>query len=349
MAVSQRIRDDATAADAALAKLAAVGQPMAPTNDGLPDNPMIGGQPPVENTEPGVPQANVTTVEQTTPPALNAPDLSLLEQQLAREKQRYQSLAGRSEQQASQIAELNGKISMLQQLVAAKANPEPTPTTRPSIIKDEWRKDYGDEFLEVAATASREQWQPLYDSLLLRVEKMEREMGSVQQATQQTSQHVQRSSFDQYLDRLDNVPSMAGWRQINEDPDFLSWLNERDPLSQAVRGDLLTAAFQSYDVARTVLIFGQYMQETGKAPTVPAADAAPSTGQPRIDPATLVAPGNAAPAPQSTRGGNKGKVWTAKEVAAVYDNKMKGKMTQEAFAKAEAEITQAYLEGRIKD
>lgn len=346
MPIPKRVSDDATSAMSNLRELAGLAQPMQPTNDGLPAAPTID-----PTNEPGVPASQVQTQEPEVPQAPAPVDLTILEQQLARERQRNESLAGRMQATVAETAEMRGKVAMLESLIAkmrTEQQPAPAAPVKKEYISAKERAEYGDEFIQLAAAAAREEWEPIFNTLLARLETAEQKLGGVQRTTEATSQITQQSALDRYYDKLNANPDIPNWVQVNSDPDFLEWLNNQDVISGQVRASLLKTAFERFDDVRTAAIFRQFMQETGRVPN-PAADAAPSQGKPRVDPATLAAPGNAAPAPQNTRGGNKGKVWTTKEVSAVYDNKMKGKITQEAFAKQEAEITQAYLEGRIKD
>jgi hypothetical protein len=61
-----------------------------------------------------------------------------------------------------------------------------------------------------------------------------------------------------YLETLDTKIN-GDWRKLNVDQGFNAWLNEQDPMSMAIRRELLTAAAENLRGAQVASIFNQYI------------------------------------------------------------------------------------------
>jgi hypothetical protein len=82
--------------------------------------------------------------------------------------------------------------------------------------------------------------------------------------------------------------AVPDWRQINEDPRFIQWLQGREVLSGRARMELLDDASAAGDADRIVAMFKHYLSEQSQAtPPTQAPQAAQSSV---VDPASLVAP-----------------------------------------------------------
>jgi hypothetical protein len=63
------------------------------------------------------------------------------------------------------------------------------------------------------------------------------------------------------LQTLDNI--VPNWKAINEDPSFLGWLDEVDPLNGVTRRRLFNDAFANYDAARIANFFMRHPEKDG--------------------------------------------------------------------------------------
>ena len=189
--------------------------------------------------------------------------------------------------QEAVIANLNGMVESLQNQPAQK-EPEPEPV-QVDLLNVENYEAYGDEvpdlvkkvnFLlkENADLKTRLTQAPADD----RVQKLE-------STVDQIGQKVHMSARDVYFSQLNqHVPD---WQEINHMPEFAQWLNEVDPLTGYVRGEIVKAANQNLDSARVIAIFNLFKQEKGIAPAQPAQNPEPDNSL-----ESQVVPDNAGPA-----------------------------------------------------
>jgi hypothetical protein len=106
-------------------------------------------------------------------------------------------------------------------------------------------EDYGADFLKVVAKQSRA--------------ATAGQMHQLQAGMAQVQEQLQREQRRQMTKQLDE--RVEGWRQQNDDPNFLRWLAEKDQFSGQSRQQLLNAAWQSGAADRVINIFNGYRQE----------------------------------------------------------------------------------------
>jgi hypothetical protein len=148
---------------------------------------------------------------------------------------------------------------------------------------------------------------------------------------------------------------VPNWEQLDQDPGFLSWLDQNDPYTGAVRGDLLRKAEAANDGPRVVAFFVGYQRENATvapAPSAPAAaPAAPAgTSQPTLD--TLVAPGTPKAGASRAPDGSGKRVYTRAEISKFYADATAGRYKstegQKRYKEIEADIFLAQREGRVR-
>ena len=170
----------------------------------------------------------------------------------------------------------------------AQKEPEPEPV-QVDLLNVENYEAYGDEvpdlvkkvnFLlkENADLKTRLTQAPADD----RVQKLE-------STVDQIGQKVHMSARDVYFSQLNQ--HVSDWQEINHMPEFAQWLNEVDPLTGYVRGEIVKAANQNLDSARVIAIFNLFKQEKGIAPAQPAQNPEPDNSL-----ESQVVPDNAGPA-----------------------------------------------------
>jgi hypothetical protein len=159
-----------------------------------------------------------------------------------------------------------------------------------------------------------------------RIAALERQVLGVTQSTAATLEQ----SFYATVDQL--VPD---WRELNENPRWLAWLGEVDPVYGAPRQAALNAAHQKMDAPRVAAVFNAY-----KA-TVPAPPPQSSLAN-QVAPsgAASVVPASTAPKP----------VFSEKSITDFYNDLGRGKYAgRQAEADAiEAQINAAVAEGRVR-
>jgi hypothetical protein len=152
-------------------------------------------------------------------------------------------------------------------------------------------------------------------------------------ATAQTSTATAEETFFNRLEKL--VPN---WQQTNQDPAFLSWLAEADPVYGVQRQVALNTARQSLDANRAASVFNAFAKLT-------AAPAAAPTPSPMAQhQAPVVSGGSTPPTPTEQP------VFTEKQISAFYNDVARGRYRgREADQqRIENAINAAAREGRIK-
>jgi hypothetical protein len=174
----------------------------------------------------------------------------------------------------------------------------------PSLISEAERQAYGDEALSVMERKAREVVRPV-------MQDMERQ-------TQQLRNELQRVKSQDIYDALDQ--RLPGWREINQSPDFLSWLATIDPPSGMMKSGLLRDAFNSGDANRVIAFFTGFLNTQQPAATA------------------------------RTRSADNSRTITDKDIERFYERVRKGLYENRPKEKAaeEAQIHRAIMEGRLR-
>lgn len=258
-------------------------------------------------------------------------------------QQRYRTLQGKYDaempQQRAQIDRLSGQIETLQALLAQKdLAPEPKTTTVVEV-PDEDVETYGEDLVTATRRWARAEVNGELSELRRQVEQLSTKQVQTEQVG--TQQKV--------LSGLDADPALAGkWRTTNDDPEFLSWLNQEDVFTGKPRMGLLSEAFSRGDVARTGAFFKAYYAEhTAVTPSGQTEPHTQEAGRPSLN--DFVAPGRATgPAPAGAPAEKR--LWTSRDIQAFYRDRATGKFAgREAESlRLEQDIFAAVAEGRVK-
>jgi len=323
-----------------------------PTSDPPPATPPE-GTPPANPPEP--PPANTTP----PPPAPVVPPPTNEDWQ-----GRYHSLKGRFDQTQGQLQNQAARISSLEAMIATMGQPPahtaPTPPKPASKrVKPEEVEEYGADFVDVVQRAALDIVQPLLDDALGKVRtEVKTEIGKVGGKVQLAEREAAVSSHQRLLDALDK--GLTNWRVINKHPKFLNWLNLTEPLSGAIRKNLLNDAVAQGNATRALSFYRQFLAEEGDpAPAVPPENTPPASTPPNGNGAgngsgngleRYAAPGRPAASGSATPPAtpDKGEIITRAQISAFYARKAKGHYTTEQAADLEAQIFAADREGRIR-
>lgn len=252
---------------------------------------------------------------------------------------KYNSIKGRYDRAEETMRSLNGRIAQLEGLLAsASAAPrqQPTPDLQfKSSITDKDRADFGEDFIDVASRAARDTITPEVAELRARLARLE---GTVTDVSSKTVEQTRQTMYS-YLDS-----QLPDWRKINRDPNFIGWTNLQDPLSGAIRLDMMKRAFDQGDAQRVLLFFKGFLSD----------EAAPAPVQAKPDPTgkvpleTFAAPGRAKAPAAATAPGEKETISQA-QISQFYADVNRGKYRGNEAEKERLErmIFSAQAEGRI--
>lgn len=251
--------------------------------------------------------------------------------------QKYKTLQGKYDAEVprlhQQIRDLNSQMSALQE-AATRPSEAPKPKERVSLVTDADRAEFGEELIDVQRRVAQEVSQEYED----RLERQDAVIRALQEKIAATGNQVGEMSFSQRLNSL--VPDFA---QIDADERWMAWLNEYDPMLRGPRRLPAKAAFDAGDaeaVAHYVALFKESIATPGEAPKTAR----------RAELEKQVTPNRSANSVKSQSAGRDAKVYSAREVEAAW-GKVRSLNTRGKYddaATLEAEITAAYLEGRVR-
>jgi hypothetical protein len=248
--------------------------------------------------------------------------------------------------QRDQLLDDNSRLRTLLATVQAQAplSPSPPSSVDPQQtfkLTPEDEEQWGPDFMRVVAAKAAQIVAPLKAELEQKIEAL----GGRVRATGET---LQMSARQQMIHTLDADQLIRGWREVNQQPEFLAWLDQRDELSGQTRNDLLQSAFNENDAARVAAFFRTFMGGSSRQPDPqpspsPSPAAAPAG---KVDLRSLAAPGRAhAPAP-SKGGEEPTRSFTTTEISRFYLDVSQGRYngrdperqaTEAAIFKAQAE------------
>lgn len=235
---------------------------------------------------------------------------------------RYKVLSGKYNAEVPRLAaenrDLKGRLGNLEEMV--KNLQEAPQASRESLVKPEEVEEYGENLVDLIRRAARDE----LASKDAEIKELRVKLDSFQSTANKS---VEINFYDDLASR---VPD---WVTINDDANFLKWLEEYDELTGQRRQDLLSQAEGERDARRVANFFvawkrlNQERQETSnrqlESQAVPKAAKAVET-------------------PASKR------TYSRQEIADFYARARKGEIKQSEMVAVEAEIQKAMLENRIR-
>jgi len=251
----------------------------------------------------------------------------------------YKSLQGRFKIQQAKDQKMIADLTA--ELTARRAAPTPQPTPVASNVDDGFTAE------------ELEAWGPDLTATIARIAeaKAAKALQTVAPVVNATAENI---AIERETNMRNWLNTQIDFEAVNVSDDFKAWLHLRDPISGAIRQELLETAWLSIDGPRVLAICNGFLAEnpgsTGTQPeTDPTAPPAPQAPrQPKVPLESLAAPGRArvqtpvTPSPQKP-------IYTRADVKAFYDAKNRGfyRGREAEAAGYEAEIILAGTENRI--
>lgn len=300
-----------------------------------------GNEPPAEPAEATAQEAAPEPAPQEAPaPAQPAPRAPAEDESW---EHKYKSVHGRLLRQQDQMKSMADEIANLHNVIATmRAEPaEVPPELRAErLITDDEARDYGEDFLKVVGKKAKEELVPIIQQQASKIAELERRLSGVTEV-------VEKDGKQKMLDTLDQ--KLPAWRELNTNPEFISWLRLPDPFSGAIRHNMLKAAYDAGNANRVLAFFNGFLAEEA---AVAPAKAEPDTGAqrlPKVPLESLAAPGRAKSAAGTSAPAEK-PVFTRANIAAFYADVAAGRYRGRDADKAsvEKQIFDAQREGRIR-
>lgn len=262
--------------------------------------------------------------------------------------QKYKTLQGMYNAEVPRLhttnRELQSRVQQMEQLLAtlsAQNNTAHQPAIEASPqVTDRDREEYG-ESIDVMRRVSREEVTPVLQKMG-QIEKLLQQLQTNVVPQVQNLTHRQAMTAEQqFWSGLTEV--VPNWRDVNNDPDFQSWLLDVDPFTGVARQTILEDAQKNLDVRRISKFFSTWLESTGQA------NAAQNTQRraPASELEKQVTPGR--PRSGSTPSGGKAKVYAPTDIENFFADVRKGKYRGKEAERdrIERDIFSAQKDGRI--
>lgn len=254
-------------------------------------------------------------------------------------KQKYATLRGKYDAEVprlhQQVKELTDQMNAIrEEAEAAKKVEAEKPKEKVSYVTDADREEYGDDLIDFQRRVAKEASQEYED----RFEQQAKVIEQLQQQISNTGNQVGEVGFSQKLNAL--VP---GFDQLDNDERWVAWLNEYDPMTRGPRRDQAQSAFNSGDAEAVAHYVGLFRESINE----PVANGK-SDRQTELE--KQVTPSRSASTVTNKSSSKDSKVYSEKELdrgwTKIRDLNSQGKYDD--AEKLEAELTVAYMEGRVK-
>ena len=247
-------------------------------------------------------------------------------------KQKYATLRGKYDAEVprlhQQVKELTDQMNAIRDEAEAEK-----PKEKVSYVTDADREEYGDDLIDFQRRVAKEASQEYED----RFEQQARVIEELKKQISNTGSQVGEVGFTQKLNAL--VP---GFDQLDNDERWVAWLNEYDPMTRGPRRDQAQAAFNSGDaeaVAHYVSLFRESVEPVANGK---------SDRDTELE--KQVTPSRSASTVTNKSSSKNSKVYSERELNNAW-TKIRTLNTQGKYddaEKLEAELTAAYMEGRVK-
>lgn len=253
-------------------------------------------------------------------------------------KQKYATLRGKYDAEVprlhQQVKELTDQMNAIRhEAEAAKKAEAEKPKEKVSYVTDADREEYGDDLIDFQRRVAKEASQEYED----RFEQQAKVIEQLQQQISNTGNQVGEVGFTQKLNAL--VP---GFDQLDNDERWVAWLNEYDPMTRGPRRDQAQAAFNSGDAEAVAHYVGLFRESVE-----PVANGK-SDRDTELE--KQVTPSRSASTVTNKSSSKNSKVYSERELNNAW-TKIRTLNTQGKYddaEKLEAELTAAYMEGRVK-
>ena len=252
-------------------------------------------------------------------------------------KQKYSSLLGKYDAEVprlhQQVRQLTEEMEALREKEAAKQAEPTKPKEKVSLVTEEERAEYGEELLDVQRRIAQEVSQE-YEH---RLEQQDAVIKALQDKVAETGNQVGEVGFSQKLAQL--VPDFS---KIDTDERWMAWLNEHDPMLRGPRRVQAQAAFDSGDAEAIAHYVGMWKS------TLPGAKTEKPSRKSELE--KQVAPNGSANSVRTQSAAQNVKVYSSREMDNAW-TKLRTMNTRGQYAEAEkleAELTAAYMEGRVR-
>nr|DAF30687.1 MAG TPA: hypothetical protein [Caudoviricetes sp.] len=241
---------------------------------------------------------------------------------------RYSSLQGKYNAEVpalhSKNKELEARLQRMQEENQSLRSEIATQESKKAYITEQDTEAYGEDMIDLVRRAAREE-----------SAKFAEKAAQLQSRVDQMGNYLRRNEEEMEDQRMANFraglsAAVPNWEAQNIDPQFLAWLNDRDPVYGFMRNEALQRAFNDLNVAGVAQIFLAYRNGSARRAEGLARQVAPTHSR------------GASPTPSAGQ-----RTFTQAEIAQFYDEWRRGNIPDEEAARIEKDINAAVTEGRV--
>lgn len=258
-------------------------------------------------------------------------------------EQKFRSLQGIFNKQVpelqAKVRELTEEINRIkEQKTTAPQQPEPDER----LVTDKDSESFGADLVDLARRVSREEYGKERKAYQKEIAELRSQLQQASTKVSEVQDATQRSTFDQFLDKLSN--KLPDWKKIQDTEDCQNWLGTRVPGTDVDWNYALQRAANRMDIDGVLEIFGEFFNKyPAHNPVKPVVNDARSELEKQVSPSKPRG-GSGPAAPQAKR------IYTGEEYSAESMKQMRlekaGKLKEAAVI--EQELNAALMEGRVK-
>lgn len=266
--------------------------------------------------------------------------------------QKYRTLQGMYNAEVprlhQQVRETTAQVQRLQELLATLTTQQAQSPTAPQaspaqrLVTDEDVEVYGDS-LEVMRKVTREEVVPMIQRMAQLERAIQQMQSSMVPQVETLARNQAVSTEQQFWTQLN--AAVPNWKQINDNPDFQTWLLNVDPLTGIARQTILEDAQRTHNVGRVISFFKVWSEENGLADVAQNSQRESSATELQKQ----VAPGRSRSTNSAAAAAAAGKRYTPSDISAFFNavrtGKYKGREAERD--RIERDIFAAQREGRI--
>ena len=161
-------------------------------------------------------------------------------------KHKYNVLKGKYDAEGNRSNEMLSKVMSENERLKLALGVTPTNTA-------------DDHFTGDASELEITSFKKEYPSLAKGIEALTKKV--IAESVKDTHELIGQSRRETYVSKLDDT--VADWRVINDDPEFMKWLQVKDKYTGATKHQLLTSAWNNFNLDATKSFFEDYKSEKG--------------------------------------------------------------------------------------
>lgn len=279
----------------------------------------------VQGSTPAGEEPNTASV--TEPEGVGIETVQDESSELDKLQSKYSSLRGKYDAEVprlhSQNKELEALLHKLQEENTSLKSELAKAAQEKSYLTEQDTDNFGEEMVDLVRRGAREESAKFASEAA----EMKSQLQQLQEQVKQQKQSVAEQRERVFWETLAN--EVPDWAQQNEDPGFVAWLKEADPVYGFKRQEALDRVFNALDAHSVASIFKEYRSANRKRNPL----------ERQVSPAHTKSSGQTAEQPR---------IWTQGEIEQFYNSVIHHEISEEEAKAIEKEIESAVATGRVR-